>query len=279
MIFRIRFFAPILTLALCFILAACGHRNPVQPLPTNPTTAQAAALTQNFVVTRPRFGENHPVNWNGTPPSAYPVHGVDISVWQGQVDWATAHANGVNFVYLKATEGGDHLDPAFLSNWKSAAAAGVPRGAYHFFYHCRPAVEQARWFIANVPRTKGALPPVLDVEWTPRSPTCPGKRPAQTVRSEAQIFLNAVHTAYGKRPILYTTLDFYKENELWRMSGVDFWLRSVAAQPSDSFPGQHWLFWQYSGTGGVPGISGPADLDAFAGSSQDFQTWIAGNHN
>ena len=267
----IRVLAPILTLVLCFGLTACGHRNVAT---SRPAPGQPGGQTQSFAVTPPRFGDSHPVDWKGTRPAHYPVHGVDISGWQGAVDWQTARAHGVNFAYLKATEGGDRVDPAFSSNWQSTAAAGVPRGAYHFFYHCRSAIQQARWFISHVPHTPDALPPVLDVEWTPQSPTCPGKRPAETVRSEAQVFLRAVQNAYGKRPILYTTLDFYQENELWRMSGVNSWLRSVKAHPSDSFPGQHWILWQYSGTGKVPGIGGPADLDAFAGSAEEFSAWL-----
>ena len=255
-----------LLILLALTLAACGHRSPP------PTPRPQAAAVQ---VAPPHFGEAHTVSWSGTQPSAYPVHGVDISVWQGEVDWDAARANGVSFAYLKATEGGDHIDPAFLHNWQTTAAAGIPHGAYHFFYHCRPAIQQARWFIAHVPGSRSALPPVLDMEWTPRSPTCPGKRPAADVRADAHTFLNAVSAHYGKRPVLYTTLDFYMENQLWKVTGADFWLRSVAAHPSDSFPGQHWLFWQYSGTGLVPGIQGQTDLDAFAGSPQSYAAWLA----
>ena len=260
----LRALALVLMLALPFGLAACG---------TRPTARQPNA-DASFHVTAPHFSDSHPVDWAGNPPSTHAVHGIDLSVWQGQVDWQRARANGVNFAFLKATEGGDHVDPAFQQNWRAAAAAGVPRGAYHFFYHCRPAAQQARWYIAQVPRSASALPPVLDIEWTPRSPTCRDKRPGSIIRSEARIFLDAVQRAYGKRPILYTTVDFYRDNELWRLSGTDFWLRSVAAHPSDSFPGQHWLFWQYSGTGQVPGIVTATDLNVFAGSAAAFADWL-----
>ena len=256
-----------LLILMALTLAACGHRTVV------PSTQPQSAVRQ---VTAPNFAEAKGVSWSGTQPSHYPVHGVDISVWQGEVDWPTARANGVNFAYLKATEGGDHFDPAFAQNWQTTARAGVAHGAYHFFYHCRPAIQQARWFIAHVPNSRGALPPVLDMEWTPRSPTCPKKRPADTVRADAHIFLNAISTHYGKRPVLYTTPDFYTENQLWKLSGVDFWLRSVAAHPSDSFPDQHWLLWQYSGTGLVPGIRGQTDLDVFAGGPADYALWLSG---
>lgn len=249
-------------LILC--LAACAPR----PAPRSEPPSQVHIATANF-------SDARPAEWTGAHPLHHPVHGIDVSVWNGAIDWQAARANGVNFAFLKATEGGDRTDPAFAANWQAAAAAGVPRGAYHFFYHCRPATEQARWFIAHVPRTPGALPPVLDMEWTPRSPTCAAKRPAAEVQADARAFVLLVSRHYGQRPILYTTTDFYAENRMWELQGVEFWLRSTAAHPSDRYPGQHWTFWQYSGTGLVPGITGKVDLNAFAGSARDWQAWLA----
>ncbi len=252
-------------LILLIALAACAPR-------PRATTHETPA----FPVIAPNFGDSRPVDWPaGQAPQRHPVHGIDVSVWQGAIDWPTARASGVNFAFLKATEGGDRFDAGFTQNWAAARAAGVPRGAYHFFYHCRPAIEQARWFIAHVPNDPAALPPVLDMEWNAHSPTCPGRRPAAEVRREARIFLDAITRAYGKRPVLYTTVDFYADNDLWQLKGVDFWLRSTAKHPSDSFPGQHWLIWQYTATGQVPGIAGPVDLNAFAGSRASFAAWVA----
>ena len=94
-----------------------------------------------------------------------PIHGVDISKWQGEVDWAALRQAGTKFAFIKATEGGDHIDSKFHENWWEAKKAGVPRGAYHFVFWCRPAHEQAAWFKRNVPQDPDALPPVLDVEW------------------------------------------------------------------------------------------------------------------
>lgn len=70
----------------------------------------------------------------GERPDHYPVHGIDISKYQGDVDWRAARADGVEFVYIKATEGGDRLDERFHENWRGARDAGIPHGAYHFFY-------------------------------------------------------------------------------------------------------------------------------------------------
>jgi len=223
----------------------------------------------------PRFGDADPHAWGGRSPAAHPVHGIDIARYQTDVDWANARASGVNFAFVKATEGGDLLDRMFRVNWDGAGRSGVLRGAYHFFYHCRPAAEQARWFIRHVPKTPGALPPVLDMEWTPFSPTCTIRRAPQVIRAEAQIFADLVAAHYGQRPILYTTVDFFEDNEMWKLPGVEFWLRSVAGHPQDVFAGQHWTFWQYSGTGIVPGIAGATDLNVFAGTERAWAEWLA----
>jgi lysozyme len=242
-----------------------------------PTPAAMPAVAP-FRVLPPRFGDAHPIDWPGRTPVAYPVHGIDVSRWQGVIDWPTARAHGVNFAFIKATEGGDHADPAFLQNWYGAAAAGVPRAAYHFYYFCRSGAEQAAWFIANVPRERGALPPILDLEWNGESVTCPHRPAPATVRAEAATFLNIVGKHFDQQPIVYTTVDFWHDNELWRVAGMQPWLRAVTRHPAEAYPdASSWAFWQYSGTGQIPGIPEKVDLNAFAGSERDWAVWLAGN--
>src|SRR4029453_7953591 len=100
---------------------------------------------------------------------AMPIQGIDGSDWQGDLDSQKVGDAGVSFTYIKATEGGDRVDPKFLENWEGAKRAGVARGAYHFIYWCRPANGQALWFMLNVPADPDALPPVLDLEWNSHS--------------------------------------------------------------------------------------------------------------
>jgi lysozyme len=219
------------------------------------------------------FGDADPHPWDSRPPQSYPVHGTDVARFQSSIDWPTARANGVNFVFIKATEGGDLVDPMFREHWQGAARAGIEHGAYHFWYHCRPAAEQAAWFIRNVPR--GGLPPVLDLEWTPFSPTCTIRPPAATVRREAQIFMDALTRHYGQKPIIYTSIDFYEDNELRKLTGYDFWLRTVAAHPSQKYPDQKWTFWQYTSTGLIPGAAGKMDINVFNGSAAQWKEWLA----
>lgn len=222
----------------------------------------------------PRFADNDPHAWDGRSPSSYSVHGTDVSKYQDEIDWRRVAANDVSFAFIKATEGGDRVDPYFEDNWRRAKAAGVPRGAYHFYYFCRPAIEQARWFIRNVPREAAALPPVLDMEWNPFSPTCTLRPDPAVVREEMRTFLDAVERHYGKRPIIYTSIDFFDDNGLWRFEGYPFWLRSVAGHPDDKYGSHPWVFWQYTGTGVVPGIDGDADINVFNGSAGAWKEWL-----
>jgi lysozyme len=125
-----------------------------------------------------------------------------------------------------------------------------------------------------VPRTPGDLPPVLDMEWTPTSPTCTLRRDPAVIRADARRLVALLADHYGTAPILYTTVDFYEDNAMGQLGGVEFWLRSVAAHPSDRYPGEQWRFWQYSATGLVPGVRGRVDLNAFSGSRSAWADWL-----
>ena len=238
-----------------------------------PTLAQTPAEAGTPAAVR--FGDNKPVKWQGRAPNRYPVHGIDVARFQDEIDWRKARRAGVSFVFMKATEGGDLLDPRFKENWRGAKRAGIPRGAYHFYYFCTPPEVQARWFIRNVPRTKGTLPPVLDMEWNPFSPTCAKVRPpGKEVRRQMKVFMDIVERRYGQRPIIYTTPQFYKDAGLHRLRGEEFWLRSTAKTPDKAFPGQGWSFWQYSGTGVIDGIAKEVDLNVFGGNADEWVRWL-----
>lgn len=253
-------------------LAACGggRREAADP----PETRTAPVIRPVDGLPR-SFGDRKPHPWTGRAPARYAVHGTDVSRFQGRIDWPDARRAGIEFAWIKATEGGDRLDPRFGENWREADRAGVARGAYHFFYFCRPAIEQARWFIRNVPRTPGALPPVLDMEWTPFSPTCTIRPPAEHIRSEARIFLEALERHYGTRPLIYSTPDFFERNRMDLLGNYEFWLRSVAGHPSETYPGHRWTIWQYTGSGLAPGFYTDVDLNVFNGSRDSWSTWLA----
>lgn len=237
-------------------------------------TASAAAIEAGIIHPR-RFRDAKPINFGKASPKNFAVHGVDISRWQGDIDWLKLRSQGANFVYIKATDGGDHLDPMFRKNWRNAAAAGLKRGAYHFFYWCRTAGEQADWFIRNVPKVEGALPPVIDVEWNGES-SCKRRPSRAKVLEKMQVFMDKLERHYGQRPIIYTAPDFYRDNLKGAFLDYPFWLRSVAAHPSKVYPGRKWLFWQYSGSGLSHGVKGRIDLNVFNGGERAWRRWVGG---
>lgn len=261
---------PLATLLLA-ALAACSSSS-VDVQRTAPSQTAVGGY-RAVAVSAPRFGDYKPHPWDARAPFAHQVHGIDVSRWQGDIDWMTARSSGVSFAFIKATEGGDVADPMFIKNWIASARAGVARGAYHYYYFCRSAEEQARWFIANVPRDPNALPPVLDLEWTHKSTTCPWRPDGTHVRLEADKFLDILERHYGQRPVVYTTVDFYRETGIGSLNDTEFWLRSVAGHPVDVYSGADWTFWQYTGTGQVPGIDGPVDLNVYNGSTSSWKRW------
>ena len=193
------------------------------------------------------------------------VPGIDVSRHQGVIAWPRVRAAGFRFVWIKATEGGDYTDPAFRRNWMLAEAAGLRRGAYHFVYWCRPAPDQAAWFIANVPDDPAALPPVLDVEWNPASRTCPGKVTREVAMGMMQVILSAMEKTYGRRPIIYAPLDFYQDVLEGSLEDYPLWIRSVGTAPGDGYGHRGWLVRQQDDNGTVAGIHGPVDEDCFDG--------------
>jgi len=205
----------------------------------------------------------------------HPIQGIDISKWQGPIDWASVRSAGTQFAFIKATEGGDHVDDRFRANWDGAAAAGVPRGAYHFVFWCRSAEEQMAWFKRNVPNDPTALPPVLDVEWNGHSQTCPKKLPKAQALAMVTEMLEEMERYTGKRPIIYTDITFHKDVLEGELPDYPHWLRSTAAEPEQRFVNRKWMLWQFTSTGRVPGVQGDVDRNAFYGTPSDWASFLS----
>ncbi len=264
-------------LMLASLLAACSTSDDLGLESSANALHPHSGKATSASVLNPRFGDSDPHQWTSRTPFAYAVHGTDVSKYQPSIDWPTAKASGISFAFIKATEGGDRVDDKFQQHWRGARSAGVARGAYHFYYFCRTAADQARWYIANVPKERSAMPPVLDMEWNPDSPTCKLRPRPETVRSEMRIFLSMVEKHYGKKPIIYTSIDFFDDNNLATFTDYPYWLRSVADHPTDRYGTHPFTFWQYTGTGVVPGIRGNADINVFNGSHATWKKWMAQN--
>ncbi len=212
-------------------------------------------------------------------PSDYAVHGIDVSKYQGHIDWDRVKGAGVRFAWIKATEGGDHVDSRFFENWANAASSGVKRGAYHFMYWCRPWQEEMENFKRVAPVDPDALPPVLDVEATPTSKTCKRHLRRDEVLAEMKQMLAAMEDHYGKKPVIYTTVDFYAGIlDGHALEDYPIWVRSTKYFPTVRYGDRLWHFWQYQSDGHIDGIAGKVDRNAFFGTAQQWQDFSRGSN-
>ena len=258
--------APLLLLAACTTTAVLNSAQVQSAIPNKGVYGVKA------------FGDSDPTTIKGRQPGKYAVHGIDISRYNKAIDWPRARANGIKFAFIKATEGKDDSDRNFHKFWAEAARAGVRRSAYHFYYFCATPEAQARNYMRVVRREDRSLPPILDVEWNSKSPTCRKRPPKVQVVDVLQRWLTMIEKHYNQKPIIYTTVDFYADNlSDGALPGYQYWLRSVTAQPKYKYGNRPWRFWQYTGTGRVPGISGDVDINVFNGTESQWRSWTATN--
>ncbi len=204
------------------------------------------------------------------PTSASPAQtqGLDVSHFQGTVDWQQVAQAGYAFAFIKATDGITYTDPMFAANWSGAKAAGLLRGAYHFFEANDDPQQQAENFLNAVTLEPGDLPPVLDVESSATS----GQVATATIIQNIAAWLQAVEQATGLTPILYTNSGYWNSLATTALSSYPLWVAEYGVtSPTLPLGWTSWTFWQLSQSGQIAGISTAVDLDLFQGSLQDFQ--------
>lgn len=205
----------------------------------------------------------------GPTPADGPLPGIDVSHWQGAIDWDAVEDDGVEFAFIKATEGGDYTDPRFAANWAGARQAGVVRGAYHFFRPQTDAMAQVAHFLRTVQLAPGDLPPVLDVEVT-------DGRSAAQIAAGVRTWLQEVERVTGRRPILYTRASFWTGQMGGGFGGYPLWVAHYGVS-SPNIPAEWsgWTFWQHSDAGRVDGISGDVDLNWFNGDRAELNAFVS----
>jgi len=208
------------------------------------------------------FGVSYPVG--------YDIHGIDISHYQGDIDWAELRRKGsidscpIRFVMIKATEGADKIDDKFERNFHLAREYGFTRGAYHFYSTQSTATAQAQAFINKVRLEPGDLPPVLDVEKKPKGQS------REDFRQDILTWLQAAERHYGVKPIIYTYHKFkleYLDDPLFNQ--YPYWIAHYYVD-SVEYKGP-WKFWQHTDAGRLPGIEGDVDFNVYNGSYYDLQ--------
>jgi lysozyme len=197
------------------------------------------------------------------------VRGVDVSYYQGRIDWTAVRAHGVAFAFARVADGGGFVDPAFADNWAGMKAAGVIRGSYQFFRPGEDPLAQAAVFVREIEARGGLrpgdLPPALDVEVTDGVG-------ADTLRLRALAWLTQVEAALGRRPIVYTSPGFWADLDagpvfdrypLW----LAHWDTACPALPGSW---DRWRFWQDATDRTVAGIGEPVDTDWFDGTRAEL---------
>lgn len=182
------------------------------------------------------------------------TRGVDVSHWQGEVDWPAVAADGIDFAIVKATEGVESIDRRFAANWSGAARSGLVRGAYHFLLPGHDGAAQARHFLRTVRPGTGDLRPVVDVE-------TPGPDLAKVLKD----FLAEIRRSTGTDAIIYVSPSFWNDR-----LAADFpeplpnplWIAEYGvASPRATTRLGPWAIWQHDRKGRIEGIDGDVDLD------------------
>lgn len=191
--------------------------------------------------------------------------GIDVSHYQGHVNWPAVKAAGCAFAFAKATEGTGVTDPYFAANWDGMKAAGLLRGAYHFFRPEQDAAGQAAHFLSTVSMEPGDLPPVIDIE------TNDGVT-GSALAGGVQVWLDAVEPAAGVTPLIYTAASFWNAHFNDQFGRYPLWVAHYGPSPSPLPHGwSDWAFWQYSQSLHIDGVTGAADHDYFNGSAAELR--------
>lgn len=199
------------------------------------------------------------------------LSGIDVSKWQGTVNWKSVQEAGIAFAFARATYGISVVDSYFDTNWPGMKDAGIIRGAYHFFLAAEDPAQQAEFFIRTVGSLDpGDLPPVIDVE--------SGSGTSSNLAANVQTWLNAVEQGLGRKPIIYTAPSYWNANLTSGFGDYPLWVAEYGVSAPKAVNGwSNWTFWQHSSTGNVSGVNGAVDLDYFNGTAQALAAFVGGS--
>lgn len=181
------------------------------------------------------------------------LRGVDISSYQADVDMKSLANQGIRFVYMKATEGSNHTDEKFATNWKNVTKTNMASGAYHFFSFESSGETQAENYVSTVGSLSGHLIPAVDVEMYGKFKETPPEK--DKVVRQLKIFMAVMEDEYKVKPMIYAQKDVYDRYLREEFSGYPVWVRNVYFPVYLEFGGD-WLIWQYKDRGELEGYSG-----------------------
>ncbi len=199
--------------------------------------------------------------------SKYPVCGVDVSNYQGLIDWDKLEEQNVAFAFIKATEGSGHIDESARRNLERASKTNIKKSAYHFFSFDSSGETQAENYISVVGADEIDMPPVVDIEYyADKKSNKPTKEETEQI---LRPLLEKLEEYYGVKPIIYTTLPVYFRYVKENFSDYPLWIRNVNFEPDL----MNWKFWQYCDKGELYGYKGEEkyiDLNVYNGTIEQF---------
>lgn len=228
--------------------------------------ANSSIETLNFTPPTPRASSAPNLNICQGPNT---VAGIDVSPWNGRINWPRVKMAGKDFVFIKATEGSGYVSTTFDYDWAQSKAAGVLRGAYHFFRPQDDAVQQAELFLETMGELGlDDLPAVLDWEVSDSVSVA-------TQIQKALTWLQIVEQATGKIPIIYVSPSFW--NSLGNPQSFirySLWIANYQVScPWVPAPWSRWTFWQTGDSGSVDGIASNTDTNLFNGTLADLRNF------
>lgn len=201
----------------------------------------------------------------------YEINGVDVSHYQGTIDWLVLASQDMDFAFIKATEGSSYVDECFYDNWQAAAETGLLIGAYHFFSFDSEGKTQAQFYIDTVGSLDGKLTPAVDVEFYEDKSSNPP--PKEEVVRELRELLAALEDHYQAKPVIYTTYQAYRRYIKDEFTDYPLWIRNVYYEPF-LIDDPAWTFWQYTDTEVLEGYQGSEtyiDRNVFRGTKEELR--------
>lgn len=200
--------------------------------------------------------------------------GIDVSQFQGEIDWQAVKAGGIGFAFARALEGETIVDSRFAANWQGMREAGVVRGAYDFYVASDPPAAQVEIFTGLVTLEPGDLAPMVDIEQgsiSSRGSSGSSSSAPPGLISDFHTYLELLEKHYGIKPIIYTDPSFWKEYMDGSFGDYPLWVAEYGVDaPTPPHGWSSWILWQHSESGSVPGIDGAVDLDVFNGGLEEL---------
>ena len=181
--------------------------------------------------------------------SGYEKQGIDVSHFQGEIDWPRMEAQGISFAYIKATEGSGYVDSCLEANYQGVKDTGIEYGFYHFLSLESAPETQMENYKAAVDGLEMSLVPGIDIEWYGDMRQNPPDK--EVVLDVLRQMASLMEEEYGQKPVVYTTQTFYLKYFAGEDLDFPLWIRNVYFLPF-----QDWTVWQYTDRAVMDGYNG-----------------------